>query len=169
MNEKDQDWFFTFGYGSKYQNRFIKINGTFDAARNEMISRFGLNWAFQYSKESFAGQKEKYELKELVMNDNPTIDQLSVVKLWWVDGTQTSYNVLTADLDTFIESTSKLHNNPGVNPHSGRKTAKLNKITVHKMVMSGPYWWTASDLHDEENGAKIIDAGPEIRHINFSL
>lgn len=49
--EKEQEWLFTFGYGHAFPNRFVRIKGTFSSAREEMVRRFGLKWAFQYPPE----------------------------------------------------------------------------------------------------------------------
>ena len=46
-----QLWIFTFGYGHAHPNRYIKIHGTYQEAREKMVARFGSKWAFQYSAE----------------------------------------------------------------------------------------------------------------------
>ena len=38
----------------------IKIYGTFNSARMKMIDKYGLIWAFQYSKEQWENDKAKY-------------------------------------------------------------------------------------------------------------
>jgi hypothetical protein len=48
-----QWWYFTFGCGQPHEGHFVKIFGTFDEARAEMISRYGLAWAFQYSEKQW--------------------------------------------------------------------------------------------------------------------
>ena len=48
IKETPQDWYFTFGFGQKNQNKYTVIHGTEHSARVEMIRRFGLEWAFQY-------------------------------------------------------------------------------------------------------------------------
>ena len=35
---------------------------SYEAARDEMVNRFGLDWAFQYSEEQWKISKEKYDL-----------------------------------------------------------------------------------------------------------
>jgi hypothetical protein len=68
---KQHDWIFTFGFGhvapdgTSLRNRFIRIPGGFAEAREEMVRRFGLQWAFQYENEEEAGVA-KYNLTEWV-------------------------------------------------------------------------------------------------------
>ena len=45
MNE----WVFTFGVGQKHEGRCVRIKGTYEEAREEMVRRYGTEWAFQYS------------------------------------------------------------------------------------------------------------------------
>jgi len=54
---KEQNYLFTFGYGQAHPNKFVRIFGTYDSARTEMIRRYGNKWAFQYS------EKREEELK----------------------------------------------------------------------------------------------------------
>lgn len=49
----EQYWVFTFGSGQKYAGRYVKIKGTFNAARQKMIDKYGTNWGFQYSEEEW--------------------------------------------------------------------------------------------------------------------
>lgn len=44
---------FTFGLGTKFANKYVKVYGDYGTARQKMINRFGLNWAFQYSAEQW--------------------------------------------------------------------------------------------------------------------
>lgn len=48
-----QNWIFTFGCGQKHEGYYVKIYGTYDEARQEMISRYGREFAFQYSEEEW--------------------------------------------------------------------------------------------------------------------
>lgn len=57
-----RDWYFTFGAGHFDQEtgtplatRYVKINGTYKAARQRMILQFGAHWAFQYESAEHAG------------------------------------------------------------------------------------------------------------------
>lgn len=51
---EERKWYvFTFGYGQKHEGRFVRIFGTYAEARQEMIDRFGIEWAFQYSQEEW--------------------------------------------------------------------------------------------------------------------
>jgi len=64
-----RDWIFTFGFGHvatgdvPLRNRFVRIRGTYEEARTEMLRRFGRTWAFQYESEEAAGV-ERFNLSE---------------------------------------------------------------------------------------------------------
>lgn len=47
---KESWWIFTFGYGQKHAGHYVKIWGTFETARQKMIEKYGVDWAFQYSE-----------------------------------------------------------------------------------------------------------------------
>lgn len=66
------EWIFTFGQehydsvtGEPLKDRFVRItaNNKF-AARQQMIQRYGMRWAFQYNSEEEAGVAE-FDLREL--------------------------------------------------------------------------------------------------------
>lgn len=60
MSNKEQWWIFTFGSGQPNAGKYVKIYGTFNSARMKMIDKYGLIWAFQYSKEQWENDKAKY-------------------------------------------------------------------------------------------------------------
>ena len=64
MSDETEDWFFTFGQGHHYPNRFVRIHGTMESARAEMCRRYGNKWAMQYDAPQFDGQAERYGLTE---------------------------------------------------------------------------------------------------------
>lgn len=43
-----EQWLFTFGYGHSLPGKYIRLDGTFDTARSQMVRMFGSKWAFQY-------------------------------------------------------------------------------------------------------------------------
>lgn len=45
----DNEWIFTFGCGQEHEGCCVRIKGTYGEARQEMVNRFGMKWAFQYS------------------------------------------------------------------------------------------------------------------------
>lgn len=51
--EKTQDFFFTFGLGTILKDKYAKINGTFESAREEMFRMFGYNWCMQHTADDF--------------------------------------------------------------------------------------------------------------------
>jgi hypothetical protein len=64
--EKEQDWFFTWGYGQVFPNKFVRIYGTYMSARNKMAEAFGEKWSMQY--EGTKKQEEdfkKHDMREI--------------------------------------------------------------------------------------------------------
>jgi hypothetical protein len=57
-----------------------------------------------------------------------------------------------------IEALLKLHVEPGINPHNGAVTTKIELITVQE-PFKNKYWWTSVDLSSKklEKAAEIID------------
>ena len=64
-------FYFTFGFGQKYENCFTVIKALSRLeARVTMVEKFGLTWAFQYSEEQWfnkegVSQQEEYNLREI--------------------------------------------------------------------------------------------------------
>jgi hypothetical protein len=61
-------WYFTFpcGIDKPHRNGYHVIETPSSiVARELMIERFGMEWAFQYSEEEFEGQIEEYHLHEV--------------------------------------------------------------------------------------------------------
>lgn len=54
MAVQEKWWIFTFGTGMPNAGHYVKIFGTYDSARQQMIDRFGLAWGFQYSVDEWA-------------------------------------------------------------------------------------------------------------------
>ena len=57
-------FYFTFGVGidKPHRNCYHVIDAdSYEAARDEMVNRFGLDWAFQYTEEQWQVSKEKYD------------------------------------------------------------------------------------------------------------
>ena len=65
MEDKEQPWYFTFGFNSPGRFAYVKIWGTYVSAREEMNRRYPDGWAFQYESPSQAGIDE-YNLRELI-------------------------------------------------------------------------------------------------------
>lgn len=62
QTDEIQPWYFTFGGGHAHPDGYIRIEGTFNQAREEMVQRWGKKWAFQYSEGDFLPQIERYGL-----------------------------------------------------------------------------------------------------------
>lgn len=65
-DEAPRDWFFTFGVGHPlYSKKYVKINGTYEGAREIMFEVFGRNWSHQYDEAGKAKSIDRYGLTEL--------------------------------------------------------------------------------------------------------
>lgn len=47
--DKHTEWIFTFGHGQPFQGKYVRIEGEYMDARNQMYNIFGDKWGFQYS------------------------------------------------------------------------------------------------------------------------
>lgn len=62
---ENEDWYFSFGVGHyPHEKSYVKIRGTCDSSREEMIKRFGKRWCFQYKTSEDCGV-ERHGLTEL--------------------------------------------------------------------------------------------------------
>jgi hypothetical protein len=93
------------------------------------------------------------------MFGDPRLSEIRQVTLNYVGGSPASYLIHKSEVDAFVEASKRLHFYPGKNPHNGEEAAKVWQITVAKMEMRGPYWWTVPDLQNNGDpaGAHIID------------
>jgi hypothetical protein len=53
--EKEQDWFFTFGCGQEWEGFYVILHGTWESAREKMVADFGTKWCMQYESAEAAG------------------------------------------------------------------------------------------------------------------
>ena len=51
MAEQERWWIFTFGVEQKHGGHYVRIFGTRDSAREEMIKRYGTEWCWQYTED----------------------------------------------------------------------------------------------------------------------
>jgi len=70
VQELAGNWYFTFMQKQDTRNNFVKIHGTFGGAREKMIEKFGIKWAFQYSEKEWIcksgkTQEEEFHLTEI--------------------------------------------------------------------------------------------------------
>jgi len=68
-----------------------------------------------------------------------------------------------ADVDRLVAAVLRLHHDPGENPHSGRRAAKLRRLRVGTPRVSDGYWWTAPDLDAAGDKARIVEWEHELR------
>lgn len=47
MNTNEK-WLFTFGHGHEHPNKYVRLRGDLEGAREQMFRLFGSAWAFQY-------------------------------------------------------------------------------------------------------------------------
>lgn len=64
--DEPRDWYFTFGVGRRFggRNGYVKINGTYDVARQSMIAMFDYDWSHQYASADDAGV-DRFNLVEV--------------------------------------------------------------------------------------------------------
>ena len=60
-----ENWYFTFGVGTKLKGKYAKFSGTFAEARAKQINYFGTEWCAQESEESIGSMIEKYGWTEI--------------------------------------------------------------------------------------------------------
>ena len=65
MNEKKQNWYFTFGGNHEHPDGYVKLYGTFSKTREIMVSHFDKKWSMQYDERQFKNQVENYGLYEV--------------------------------------------------------------------------------------------------------
>lgn len=80
--ETPQDWFFTFGWdhahpltGEPLRKSFVRIHGTCDSTREEMLAVFGNRWSQQYSPAEKPRTIDRFNLVEVPMpGQEPAVD-----------------------------------------------------------------------------------------------
>ncbi len=87
---------------------------------------------------------------------------LRLMKLFFIDDSMVHRIVHYKDVQKLVQATLSLHYDPGVNPHNGKKTLRLERITLWKLRMTGPYWWSYPYLR-VDSGTQ----GVEIFHWDF--
>lgn len=65
-----QRFYFTFGFSHRHHNRFVVIDAVdWEAARGEMLARYGREWGFQYDDSMWikdgVSQEDRFSLTEL--------------------------------------------------------------------------------------------------------
>ena len=85
LNTVEREWIFTFGFGHVHPvtgeslaRKYVKIRGTVETSRDEMVRRYGRKWATQYFSEERAGVK-RYGLTEYMgdMTIEDMVDELT--------------------------------------------------------------------------------------------
>lgn len=64
--EQPANWYFSFGHGQKHCNKYVKIHGTRQDARELMFRRFGRSWSMQYEEAKALEVIERWGWIELV-------------------------------------------------------------------------------------------------------
>ena len=88
------------------------------------------------------------------------VSDLRMVVKHYQDSSHSSEDIVHVDdVDAYVEAAVRLHFNPGINPHSGGETMKIERIMLGTPHFSGPYWHTTPSLQHEdanENGAATL-------------
>ena len=66
-----EEWIFTFGDGHELEGKCVRIPGTWEEARQKMINKYGLHWAFQYSAEEWENMKKNKWYGEFLEKEVP--------------------------------------------------------------------------------------------------
>lgn len=80
--DEPSDWFFTFGHGHEAMVRtsvnglYVRIHGTFEAAREEMFRRFGRQWSWQYGSLAEL-DPNRYDMREIALCDITAVPEVS--------------------------------------------------------------------------------------------
>lgn len=62
-----------------------------------------------------------------------------------------------SQVETLLEAMLKLHFEPGINPHNGKKAAELMEVRVAEPQIGEPLWWTSPSLGSKDPaGARIV-------------
>lgn len=97
------------------------------------------------------------------------LSDVRIVRLLWSDDSPaTDYFTTVLDMDKMVEATTKLHFNPGFNPHNNCPTSKIDGIDILMFKEHASFWWTNPDLKNEnEDGAKLLEFHL-IKHIQLA-
>ena len=77
--QEKQNWIFTFGCGHRYAGHYVKIYGTYSAARKQMFDRFGDKWCAQYTETEYFDSPYP-KATELVMSTDMIISEILKMK-----------------------------------------------------------------------------------------
>ena len=78
----EQNWIFTFGCGQRHAGHYVKIFGTFNSARDEMIRRYGTEWCFQYTEEEFFNNDIPSYLRETELIEENDVEDSEILQLY---------------------------------------------------------------------------------------
>jgi len=65
------EWIFTFGANHELEGKCVRVTGTKEEARQKMIDKYGLHWAFQYSAEEWERMKRDEWYGEFLEKEIP--------------------------------------------------------------------------------------------------
>jgi hypothetical protein len=76
---------------------------------------------------------------------------------WSVEGGETRREIAPAgEVELLVAAVLKLHHDPGVNPHNGRRASALVHLAVGTPRLGPGYWWTGPSLQDEGPQARLV-------------
>jgi len=77
---------------------------------------------------------------------------------WELDGRSAPRRELVpaAEVELLVEAILRLHLDPGINPHSGEPTARLQHLAVGSHRLEDGYWWTGPTLSDAGPMARLV-------------
>lgn len=75
--EEKQKYYFTFGSGQDHDGCYVVYFGTFNEARKNMFTDFGVRWSMQYSEKQWANPSpDTIDFNNLDPKDKPNMAQV---------------------------------------------------------------------------------------------
>ena len=65
MKDNQCYWIFTFGSNQPNAGHYVRFFGTYAEARQQMVDKYGLTWAFQYSEYEWNRYRELHPFVKL--------------------------------------------------------------------------------------------------------
>lgn len=97
------------------------------------------------------------EIRDKYALDITETDWVEVSMVFRSEIEERKFTVPRSEVDSFITAHMRLHVNPGINPHNGVETHRIDRIRSAPMLLEG-YWWTSPTLKNDENKAHFLRA-----------
>ena len=89
---------------------------------------------------------------------------------WTLEGGDRRDELVPADeVELLVEALLKLHHEPGVNPHNGRKATALVRLAIGTPRLGPGFWWSGPTLQDDGPQARLVAWDLALRFANGAL